>query len=89
MKPWFECLRGCGVRRLEPGHDLHSMRAGGAVKRARQRKAHHSHSAGMDRCLAGTTRAGCSRPSHRRFQERSGVMNPRATRSDTARADRT
>ena len=74
MKPWFECLRGCGVRRLEPGHDLHRMRAGGAAKRARQRKTHHSHSAGMDRCLAGTIRAGRSRPpAHRQHQERSGV----------------
>jgi hypothetical protein len=71
-----ECFRGCGVRRLEPGHDLHGRRAWGTAKRARQRKARHSHSAGLDRCLAGTTRAGCSRSqTHRCFAERSGVMN--------------
>ena len=75
-----ECVRGCGVRRREPGHDLHGVRARRAAKRARQRKTRHSNSAGMDRCLAGTTRAGRSRsPAHRRHAERSDVMNPRAT----------
>ena len=60
MKPWLSVSEAAEYR-LEPGHDLHGMRAGGAAKRARQRKTHHSNSAGMDRCLAGTTRAGCSR----------------------------
>ena len=82
-----ECFRGCRVRELEPGHDLHRLRARRTPKRARQRKTRNSNPAGMDRCLAGTTRARCSRsPSHRRRAERSDVMNPRATRTERDRA---
>ena len=90
-----ECVRSCGVREREPGHDLHRVRARRTAKRARQRKTRHSNPAGMDRCLAGTTRAGRSRsPAHRRHAERSDVMNPRGdngTRSDAndARTHRT
>ena len=94
MKPWLNVSEAAEYAGCEPRHDLHGMRAGGAAKRARQRKTRHSNSAGMDRCLAGTTRAGRSRsPAHRRHAERSGVMNPRATteRDQTrrARTDRT
>jgi excisionase family DNA binding protein len=82
-----QCLRSRGVRRREPGHDLHCVRAPRASKRTRQRKTRHSNSAGMDRCLAGTTRARRSRsPAHRRRAERSDVMNPRATRTERDRA---
>ena len=90
-----ECVRGCGIRECEPGHDLHGMRAGGAAKRARQRKTRDSNSAGMDRCLAGTTRTGRSRsPAHWRRAEWGGIMNPQATTArdqtrDTPRTHRT
>ena len=57
MKPWLNVARGRGVRRLEPGHHLHGVRAQGAATRARQRQTFDSAEARMDRCLAGTTRA--------------------------------
>ena len=93
MKPWLNVSEAAEYAECEPRHDLHGMRAGRTAKRARQRKTRHSNPAGMDRCLAGTTRAGRSRsPAHWRHAERSGVMNPRATTTerdqtrDTARA---
>ena len=86
MKPWLNVSEAAEYASCEPRHDLHGMRARRTAKRARQRKTRHSNSAGMDRCLAGTARAGRSRsPAHRRHAERSDVMNPRAddgTRSD-------
>ena len=87
-----ECFRGCGVREREPGHDLHGMRAGRAAKRARQRKTRHSNSAGMDRCLAGTTRAGRSRPppsATRRMERRHEPAGDDGTRSDAGYGART
>ena len=89
-----ECVRGCGVRRAVSRDTIYTAcERGGAAKRARQRKTHHSNSAGMDRCLAGTTRAGRSRPpAHRRHagterrHEPAGDDDGTRSDADTTRA---